>query len=152
MDQGVDETLIQSINKTFCLNYAQTEILLFQRIRTSVLVWKMSIDIIMTKNIKSIISKGQLRTQLECSICYEIFKEPRELPCGHSFCTACLERLASFGNSEFVDCPSCRNRHKRPPNGFRIDFKANKLLELLNEVNLPNLYMRFWLKFEFFFS
>ena len=63
----------------------------------------------------------------------DTFKEPRELPCGHTFCTICLERLIE--DSQFVDCPSCRSKHVIPRNGFRIDFRTNRLLDILNEVN-----------------
>ena len=34
------------------------------------------------------------REELVCSICMETFKEPRTLACQHTFCTACLEKLA----------------------------------------------------------
>jgi hypothetical protein len=62
-----------------------------------------------------------------------------------------LNQLASIGNLEYVDCPTCRKRHTQPSNGFRIDFKANKLLELLNKVmrNLRIKYVRFVLKMNF---
>jgi hypothetical protein len=47
---------------------------------------------------------------LECTICLEKFtkendRAPRFLQCGHSFCTACLQRI--YKNGE-VTCPTCR--------------------------------------------
>ena len=140
MDQGVDQTLIQSIKTTFCFKFTQIQLSACERCQ---LICHLIINTLVTKNFKSIISKGQLRTQLECSICYEIFKEPRELPCGHSFCTACLERLASFGNLEYVDCPSCRKRHKRPSNGFRIDFKAFELFRIFFSEKIREIRKRY---------
>ena len=46
---------------------------------------------------------------LECSICCERFDEeklcPRLLSCGHSFCSACLEKLFK---ADAISCPTCR--------------------------------------------
>eukprot|EP00058_Branchiostoma_floridae_P012237 XP_002597725.1 hypothetical protein BRAFLDRAFT_217377 [Branchiostoma floridae] len=41
-----------------------------------------------------------------CQICSEDFKQPKMLPCLHTFCQPCLERLlARVGN---LSCPTCR--------------------------------------------
>lgn len=34
-------------------------------------------------------------TKFKCSLCRNLFIEPRVLPCLHTFCTACLRKLAS---------------------------------------------------------
>lgn len=48
--------------------------------------------------------------ELKCAICLEQYKEPKVLPCLHSFCKTCLEgRLPKEGLSWRVDCPSCCN-------------------------------------------
>ncbi|KAJ8262405.1 hypothetical protein GJAV_G00166090 [Gymnothorax javanicus] len=48
-----------------------------------------------------------LMTELTCGVCLEVFLDPHLLPCGHSFCKACLEQLQRSGVSR---CPECR-RH-----------------------------------------
>lgn len=48
----------------------------------------------------------------ECTICFgtydEILLRPRSLPCGHAFCSQCIERAIKNGQ---VACPSCRAEH-----------------------------------------
>ena len=41
---------------------------------------------------------------IKCQVCYELLCLPVTTPCGHSFCTSCLERLLDHGNV----CPICR--------------------------------------------
>ncbi|KAL3890330.1 hypothetical protein ACJMK2_002614, partial [Sinanodonta woodiana] len=45
----------------------------------------------------------------ECSICMDIFKNPKLLPCHHSFCYKCLEDYVkvNLSNGRF-NCPMCR--------------------------------------------
>ncbi|XP_033109888.1 uncharacterized protein LOC117111123 [Anneissia japonica] len=48
-----------------------------------------------------------------CAICYHRFSckgkaVPRILVCGHSFCTACLEKLIGKVARGYVRCPSCK--------------------------------------------
>ena len=74
----------------------------------------------------------QLKSHLECAICLDIFKDPRRLPCGHSFCADCLDKLVE--RRESFDCPICKEKHTKPRNGFVADFKSNQLLDVLNEV------------------
>ena len=39
----------------------------------------------------------QLEHSLRCSVCLDIFKDPKVLPCCHTFCKACLERILDPG-------------------------------------------------------
>ena len=52
----------------------------------------------------------------ECSVCLDslINKEPRLLHCGHTFCTPCLQRLAS---TDKLCCPKCRKQTALSENG-----------------------------------
>ncbi|XP_053405666.1 uncharacterized protein LOC123566630 isoform X2 [Mercenaria mercenaria] len=47
--------------------------------------------------------------QIECPICMDRFDTPRLLPCQHTFCEACLNRIM---NGSTVRCPECREIHR----------------------------------------
>ena len=51
-----------------------------------------------------------VRKHLTCSICLEVFKKTKTLPCLHSFCEACLEEhICSFCQThKTFECPLCR--------------------------------------------
>jgi hypothetical protein len=36
---------------------------------------------------------NQLEENLQCTVCLEVLTDPRTLPCFHSFCKVCLERI-----------------------------------------------------------
>ena len=64
--------------------------------------------------------------QLKCSICLDDFKEPKVLPCCHTFCKTCLERHHEKSKrKEELTCPECRAKHNVPEGGagdFLSDF------------------------------
>src|ERR1051325_12243189 len=55
----------------------------------------------------------------ECPICLESLKQPKGLPCLHTFCLQCLER---YGEDEIpggkLACPLCRQEFVIPLGGF----------------------------------
>ncbi|XP_069729034.1 E3 ubiquitin/ISG15 ligase TRIM25 [Phaenicophaeus curvirostris] len=58
---------------------------------------------------------SELEEELTCSICLCLFSSPVTVPCGHNFCSACLE-LCWAGLSENLSCPQCRAAFpSRPP-------------------------------------
>ncbi|XP_078689306.1 tripartite motif-containing protein 3-like [Branchiostoma floridae x Branchiostoma belcheri] len=57
----------------------------------------------------------QIREELSCSICLELFTRPKVLPCQHTFCQDCLQRIA--GTVETFQCPNCRQQVEVPPEG-----------------------------------
>ncbi|NXD63813.1 TRI25 ligase, partial [Eolophus roseicapillus] len=48
-----------------------------------------------------------LEEELTCSICLSLFSNPVTVPCGHNFCSSCLQ-LSWAGLSENFSCPQCR--------------------------------------------
>ncbi|XP_069192999.1 tripartite motif-containing protein 59-like [Procambarus clarkii] len=48
----------------------------------------------------------------ECSVCYNDYDDnqlrPRTLPCGHTFCSQCIDNAIKNGQ---LTCPSCRVQH-----------------------------------------
>jgi hypothetical protein len=60
-------------------------------------------------------------TQLEiihCSICDELFLDPRTLPCQHTFCLKCIARLSiDQAKYDTMACPLCGVENRLPENG-----------------------------------
>ena len=52
-----------------------------------------------------IYNKKEINDTLSCSICLDYYNKPRNLLCGHSFCTQCLELIKISNN---IICPLCR--------------------------------------------
>ncbi|XP_026170195.1 nuclear factor 7, ovary-like [Mastacembelus armatus] len=52
--------------------------------------------------------KTQLEEMLMCPVCQDIFRDPRQLPCGHSMCMGCLESLMDHSSDIPFRCPDCR--------------------------------------------
>ena len=53
-------------------------------------------------------SAEKFKKELECAICLEQYKEPKVLPCLHSFCKECVEGLLpKEGLAWRVECPYC---------------------------------------------
>ncbi|XP_038632794.1 E3 ubiquitin/ISG15 ligase TRIM25-like isoform X1 [Scyliorhinus canicula] len=55
-----------------------------------------------------------LEQQLSCSICLEVFSNPVNLPCGHTFCLDCIQK--NWDQNSLAVCPQCRAAFvPRPP-------------------------------------
>ena len=74
-------------------------------------------------------------TLMMCSVCLDEFKDPRALPCLHTFCLDCLVGLcASTPNHGAVKCPMCKEEHVIPQNGAQ-GFRKNFIIKNFMEVN-----------------
>ncbi|XP_040214344.1 uncharacterized protein LOC120944358 [Rana temporaria] len=61
-------------------------------------------------------ASADLRDELKCSICLNLYKEPISLKCGHSFCWNCIVRaLDTQEESGLYSCPECRVRYTEYP-------------------------------------
>lgn len=55
-----------------------------------------------------------LAEELSCSVCLELFKEPVTTPCGHNFCTSCLDETWVVQGPPYR-CPQCRKVYQVRP-------------------------------------
>ena len=52
--------------------------------------------------------RSKFEEHLTCSVCLEQLKDPKVLPCLHSFCHKCIVNIAKKGNANNINCPECR--------------------------------------------
>ncbi|PIO35657.1 hypothetical protein AB205_0134390, partial [Aquarana catesbeiana] len=56
-------------------------------------------------------ASADLRDDLECSVCLNIYTDPVMLKCGHNFCRVCIDRvLDTQEGSPGYSCPECREK------------------------------------------
>ncbi|KAM5125237.1 LOW QUALITY PROTEIN: uncharacterized protein ACMZJ9_022362 [Mantella aurantiaca] len=61
-------------------------------------------------------ASADLRAELECSVCLNIYTDPVMLKCGHNFCRVCIDRvLDTQGGSGGYSCPECREEFQDRP-------------------------------------
>ncbi|XP_073479271.1 E3 ubiquitin-protein ligase TRIM39-like [Aquarana catesbeiana] len=61
-------------------------------------------------------ASANLRAELECSVCLNIYTDPVMLRCGHNFCRLCIDRvLDTQGGSGGYSCPECREKFQNRP-------------------------------------
>jgi len=66
---------------------------------------------------------------LNCPVCYEVYKRPKYLPCYHSYCEGCVDKLRKGSN---IICPECRETSVVPVGGVKElpnNFFINRLLD-----------------------
>ena len=79
----------------------------------------------------------KLNEQLKCSVCLEIYNDPKILKCFHIFCQTCLERIyQKQAIPGYLSCPNCRQ--VTPISGGKTAnlqpaFHINCLLEIVNQ-------------------
>lgn len=60
-----------------------------------------------------LVTMGSMDEELTCSVCRDTFSQSQPLPCGHSFCPACVREAWSSqgeGKGRFT-CPQCQEEH-----------------------------------------
>ncbi|KAM5126615.1 E3 ubiquitin/ISG15 ligase TRIM25-like [Mantella aurantiaca] len=57
-----------------------------------------------------------LKKELECSVCLNVYRDPVTLKCGHNFCRLCIDRvLNGQRKSGIYSCPECREEFQERP-------------------------------------
>ena len=78
-----------------------------------------------------------LREEVSCSVCSDIFTDPKHLPCLHSFCLHCLKQWhrTSHAGRDTIRCPKCQAVSRIPESGDLKDlptsFYLNGLIDVL---------------------
>ena len=81
----------------------------------------------------------KVEDQLNCSICLDVYTDPKLLQCLHVFCQTCLVRLV-FRDDQghlVLSCPNCRQVTPVPANGVRSlqpAFHINHLLDIAEDL------------------
>ena len=77
-----------------------------------------------------------LREEVSCPVCTNIYTDPKHLPCLHSFCLQCLKHwhISSHGR-DTIRCPKCQVLSKVPDSGDLKDlptsFYLNGFIDVL---------------------
>ncbi|XP_015765563.1 PREDICTED: E3 ubiquitin-protein ligase TRIM71-like [Acropora digitifera] len=79
-----------------------------------------------------------LKKEAECPLCLETIKNPKTLPCLHSFCLECLDELANFAKRQLqttIRCPVCQTSFPIPDTdtfaNLPSSFHLNRLVDVL---------------------
>lgn len=84
-------------------------------------------------------SVQQIQQRLTCPVCLDRYKQPKLLPCQHSFClTPCLVNLVDRVTRR-VKCPECRVVHPLPMQGGVDGFPNNITIMRFLDLDLERL-------------
>ena len=77
-----------------------------------------------------------LREEVSCSVCSDLFTDPKHLSCLHSFCLKCLKGwYETCGGGDAIRCPKCQTLSQVPASGDLKDlptsFYLNGLIDVL---------------------
>ena len=84
---------------------------------------------------KSDIAVTKMEEELSCSICYNIFIEPKVLDCQHVYCMQCLKDWV--GKQLTIECPECRHVTTVPQGGMtnlETDLRLKSMVEIYTDV------------------
>ena len=79
-----------------------------------------------------------LKKEAECPLCLETVKDPKTLPCLHSFCLQCIDKHAGYAKRKLettIKCPVCQACFQIPEGdtfgSLPTSFHLNRLVDLL---------------------
>ena len=78
----------------------------------------------------------QIEEEITCSICGDLFTDPKTIPCFHTFCKRCIEKSIESNKkmASVVCCPLCRAPLPRDDiSSVPINFTINHLVEIFGK-------------------
>ena len=77
-----------------------------------------------------------LREEVSCSVCSDLFTDPKQLSCLHSFCLKCVNQwYQTCGGGDAIKCPKCQTLSRIPASGDLKDlptsFYLNGFIDVL---------------------
>ena len=77
-----------------------------------------------------------LREEVSCSVCSDLFTDPKQLSCLHSFCLKCVKKwYETCGGGDAIKCPKCQTLSRIPASGDLKDlptsFYLNGFIDVL---------------------
>ena len=78
----------------------------------------------------------QIKEEITCSICGNLFTDPKTIPCLHTFCKQCIEKSIESNKkmASIVCCPLCRAPLPRDDmSSVPTNFTINHLVEIFGK-------------------
>ena len=78
----------------------------------------------------------QIEEEITCSICGDLFTDPKTIPCLHTFCKQCIEKSIQSNKkmASVVCCPLCRTPLPRNDiSSVPTNFTINRLVEIFGK-------------------
>ena len=78
----------------------------------------------------------QIEEEITCSICGDLFTDPKTIPCLHTFCKQCIEKSIESNKkmASIVCCPLCRTPLPRDDmSSVPTNFTINRLVEIFGK-------------------
>ena len=78
----------------------------------------------------------QIEEEITCSICGDLFTDPKTIPCLHTFCKRCIEKSIESNKkmASIVCCPLCRAPLPRDDmSSVPTNFTINRLVEIFGK-------------------
>ncbi|XP_065904043.1 tripartite motif-containing protein 2-like [Dysidea avara] len=77
----------------------------------------------------------EIEEEITCSICEEIFTQPKTIPCLHTFCERCVKSTieASKLTGSELCCPICRAELPQDVSNIPTNFSINRLIEIYHK-------------------
>uniref|UniRef100_A0A8C5Q4Z6 E3 ubiquitin/ISG15 ligase TRIM25-like n=1 Tax=Leptobrachium leishanense TaxID=445787 RepID=A0A8C5Q4Z6_9ANUR len=76
-----------------------------------------------------------LRDEVTCSICMEIYTDPVTLTCGHSFCQLCITKTWDNQEEGEYSCPECLHRFRVKPE-LKRNLRLSNIAENIRSTHL----------------